>query len=336
MAYDSGRDRIVKVWRNGTFEWDGTAWSRRADAPVTEYFELVYHEAMSRTVCYARPLGCQGMAFTYLWDGTSWSTRHAPHSYGMRLAYDRRSGKALLWSDGVSCLPFYVEETWGLDAQFNWLLLHSATGARPFSNIGYDGGLDAVVLLSNSLNSGQDTRVWTGASWQRILHQGTPSLRHGADLVYDQGRRRLLAFGGWRDYGTTPNLDTDVLLARDISVTPVTIHPGTSITIAWNAPGEANRFYAMAASLGRVPGIPVPGGRVVPLNADALFAWSFLSQSPPFAGFSGRLDVAGVAVATISIPADPRLTGVRFFVGGVTVSGGAVARISNEESVSIQ
>jgi len=346
MAYDSARDCIVKVgWNGETSEWDGVRWTQRAIGPGASsiHFDVAYHDGIARTVwCGYRPPVFCGPCETFLWDGTAW-TQHlgqAQPSGWQDMAYDRRRGSLLMYGASSKspggCV--FREETWAFNG-YQWTgAFTPGLGSRRFPCLGYDASLDAVILFGGyvGLSGLRDTWMWTGNSWQQLVVEGSPSARWDADLVYDQARLRLIAFGG--DYHTwgPPNLETWLLFPRLVSATPATAPPGQNVAIAWNAPGEANRVFAMAASLGIVPGIPLPDRRVIPLNVDGLFAWSFLSQSPPFVGFFGRLDSSGRATANVLIPADGRLSGVPFFVGGVTVSGGSIARISNEERITIQ
>ena len=147
-----------------------------------------------------------------------------------------------------------------------------------------------------------------------------------------------MAFGGYRDrYALgTPNNDTWVYLERILLASSQAPVPGQAVQLSWDARRDASRQYGLACSFQREPGIPTGDGRIIPLNPDALFVWSFLSQAAPFVGFYGVLDSLGQGTARILIPNDPRLTGVRFYVAGVTISAGFIATVSNEERITIQ
>jgi hypothetical protein len=69
----------------------------------------------------------------------------------------------------------------------------------------------------------------------------------------------------------------------------------------------------VALSLGKSPGIPIGGGRVLPLNPDPLFFGSILGGPPVFGDFAGLLDGNGRATAKLWIPKVTQLKGLRFF-----------------------
>jgi hypothetical protein len=346
MAYDSSRDRVVKVGRFGeTAEWDGMRWSLRSEGPVpySMYgsYSVAYHEGINRTVWLDTP-GCGG-GRTFLWDGSQWvqNTSSPQPSWSPKMAYDRRAGHLVAWG-GLAPLPGggcqFDERTWLFNGQQWTSIATPGPGNRRYPCLGYDESLEAVVLFGGDrfISIDSDSWKWNGAAWERLLTTGGASPRYFADLVYDRARQRLVLFSGISQPGGPPNQETWTLLRRYVTATPSAPPPGQTVVVSWTAPGEANRFYALGASLGRVPGLPVGDGRIVPLNPDAMFLWSFLSQTPPFVGFAGRLSASGTATATVQIPLDSRLSGVRFFVAGATIAGSGLARVSNEESIRIR
>lgn len=346
MSYDWRRDVVVKVGSAGeNYEWNGERWTQRPSAPHAGggapnfNYDVAFHEGIGRLVMYQHNLCNQG--FTMLWDGVSWSVNQGlqPVSTGPRMAYDRSSSVVVLYG-GMNATCFWEDWTWIFDGT-SWSRMNGpGPGLRFSPALGFDPTNGIVVLFGGSGLFGgylSDTWRFSLTRWQQMATAGSPPAREKAALAFDHARSRLLVFGGLGPTGgQTPNFDTWMLLDRVMTSNPATVSPGQSVTLAWNVPSEANRPYATAASLGIVPGIPLLDGRVVPLNLDAMFVWSFLSQAPPFLRFAGVLDGTGRATAIVQVPADPRLSGIRFFVGGVTVTGSAIARISNEERVTIQ
>ncbi len=81
---------------------------------------------------------------------------------------------------------------------------------------------------------------------------------------------------------------------------------GTTVTLDIASPADAGRSYACGFSFGTTPGITLPDGRNIPLNADKLLLYS-LKNLPPLAGMLGTLDSTGHASASISVPNDPSL-----------------------------
>ncbi len=94
--------------------------------------------------------------------------------------------------------------------------------------------------------------------------------------------------------------------------------------------GLPSTAYQMASSFGNW-GIPVSGGRRIPLWPDNLFAATASNQLPAiFKNFNGILDAKGDAQANIVIPNDQALIGIAFFTAFVNYSGGSILNISND------
>lgn len=74
---------------------------------------------------------------------------------------------------------------------------------------------------------------------------------------------------------------------------------------------SAGRQYILLASAsGTEPGIPLPGGAVLPLNDDAVLRVVFQHPyAPAFAGFRGILDGLGEGTATLDAPHLPLVAG---------------------------
>ena len=110
--------------------------------------------------------------------------------------------------------------------------------------------------------------------------------------------------------------------------------PGSPLSMRFKEPGSPGALYLAAASLSTNPGIPTPAG-IVDLTPDSLF---FLSQVAPalFVNFMGVLDVNGSAVASVVIPGNPQLKGLRFYVSFVTVKGSAISAIANTAGFTIK
>jgi len=112
---------------------------------------------------------------------------------------------------------------------------------------------------------------------------------------------------------------------------------GSAHPIFVSSPAHPAKAYALAASFGTRPGIPI-GSRTVPLNPDLLF---FLSQALPtvFKNFAGTLNLRGQAVAVLDIPAAPALRGLSLYVAGLILDPAApqgIGTVTNAEHVVIQ
>jgi len=100
---------------------------------------------------------------------------------------------------------------------------------------------------------------------------------------------------------------------------------------------SGNRVYAAGVALGDSPGIPVAGGRTIPLVADALFNSYWLLPNI-FKDFFGVLNGAGAGKARVAIPGLSGLVGVRFYTAFVTLQAaapGGIRDISDSLMVTI-
>jgi hypothetical protein len=122
-----------------------------------------------------------------------------------------------------------------------------------------------------------------------IAGAGTVVLRYstGAGAAVLHGNGRVLGLGFPMETivntGHRAQLMERVLqLMCPLPVRPIgPVVQGTTLQVALSFPGESNRPYFAAASLANAPGIPLPGGKTVPLAMDDLF-WFSLSSQPIF------------------------------------------------------
>jgi len=109
---------------------------------------------------------------------------------------------------------------------------------------------------------------------------------------------------------------------------------GLGATVEYIARGQPGYLYLAGSSLSNA-GIPLPGGKAIPLFPDALL---FLSRNDPltFQNFTGVFDAGGDARLRVAIPVETALLGIKFYTAFVTVdAGGAVIEISNDAQVTI-
>jgi hypothetical protein len=95
-----------------------------------------------------------------------------------------------------------------------------------------------------------------------------------------------------------------------------------------SVPGDAGLVYCAAASLATTPGVPLPDGRVLPLQVDGLFLISACVNNAFFSAFLGILDNGGVGNLAVNLPAIPGLAGLTFSVAALTVDGPAPSGFS--------
>ena len=97
-------------------------------------------------------------------------------------------------------------------------------------------------------------------------------------------------------------------------------------------PGKA---YQAACALSNT-GIPIPGGRFVPLWPDALFGASTGGALPTiFKNFGGFLDAQGDASPSIDFPVIPPLSGVILYFAFVTYDATGILQVSNDLQLKI-
>ncbi len=110
--------------------------------------------------------------------------------------------------------------------------------------------------------------------------------------------------------------------------------PAIGTSIALQGAGHPNYVYVGAMSLGH-GGIYVPGGDIVPLDADPVF---FLSLDFPlvFQNFLGITAGDGTFAMTLNIPPDPSIIGLSLFAASVMWNGVQVDEVSPDVQVTIQ
>jgi hypothetical protein len=112
---------------------------------------------------------------------------------------------------------------------------------------------------------------------------------------------------------------TSTVEAQSILVDPqVAIGSSTTLTIDAGSPNTP--YWVDMGKSGTAPGVRTRTGRVIPLNRP----WFYGNQRPAaprfsFTGFEGLTDAFGMATATLYVPQDTRLVGVRFHAVFATV-----------------
>lgn len=151
-----------EVQSRETWEWSGTAWTRRSTTGPTARTgpAMAFDALRAQTVLFGGKecIGncCQAKNDTWVWSGSSWTQRvvSGPAArFGASMAYDTISGIVLLY-----------------------------------------GGKD------ENGNTFEDLWQWNGTSWSQRADLG-PAARFGHSLVYDTANHMLLLFGGVGGFG---------------------------------------------------------------------------------------------------------------------------------------
>jgi len=127
--------------------------------------------------------------------------------------------------------------------------------------------------------------------------------------------------------------------SRTLTILPLiasgTPQPGQTVSLQLDVASDAGFAYQMGTSLGN-SGIPIGGGRVIPLSPDLVLSLSLSGALPTvFQNYAGLLDAQGQATAALALPGVLELAGIQLHNAFVTASGAGIATISNDEPFTI-
>ena len=110
--------------------------------------------------------------------------------------------------------------------------------------------------------------------------------------------------------------------------------PVIGTSVALNGRGTLNLLYGGGCSAGHA-GFVIPGGRIVPLDVDPLFLFSFMTPSI-FQNFSGITAVDGSFTMTLNIPSIPSIVGATVWVAAVTFDGMSYPEVTQDLQLTLQ
>jgi len=225
MVYDRQRRRIVLnggigpglTYFSDTWEWDGTAWEKRAPQlpglPIGGGHELVYDSARCTTVLFGGSVqtddGWDETDQTWLYDGDSWKLVTGLESepsrrYSHRMAYDAERELVVLFGGVVG--DSTLGDLWEWDGS-SWHEYFPGDSVWPAARYGHEMAFDTVrrrvVLHGGNCNNCDtpltDTWEWSGPElgWsERTPAASYPSPRSFHGVAYDVGRSCTVVFGG--------------------------------------------------------------------------------------------------------------------------------------------
>jgi hypothetical protein len=351
-AYDPSRRKTVLFSgetglapTNDTWEWDGINWQQKnpvhRPSPRVGH-AMVFDPVRQRVVLYGGLDDGRLPDDTWTWDGTDWTQVAIGSPPGRQfhaMAFDEARAVVVLFG-GIS-MQGLLNDTWEWDGS-TWRNVTLSPAPRPRLQhaMAYHTVRHRVILFGGNAQFGggflNETLEWDGASRTWILLQPVanpgPRINHG--LVYDRWRSRMVLFGGFY----SSNLDETWTFSEiPLTAWPVDPTPGQTITLLLNSVRDPGAGYVLACSFSRIPGIPIlPDGRVISLGPDLLLFWSMGSLVPPFLGFQGGLNGSGWAQASILLPAEPALGGLRFFVSGFVYDALGVRTVLNEVELRVR
>jgi hypothetical protein len=202
LAWDPVRRQVLQRG-DGTWAWDGSAWTHLASALGGPFWALATDERHGLVWSYTIFLG-EGDALM-AWDGIQWSARTSTPHAGRRKAnftFDVGRQRAVLFGGlDADDVPRNDVFEWNRNA-WRWLAA-SGPAARKLHGQVYDvargetlvfGGLGAQLF--------GDTWAWDGAVW-RQLPAGPPP-RQNAQMAWDSVRNRVVLMGGFAAAPSSP------------------------------------------------------------------------------------------------------------------------------------
>ena len=106
---------------------------------------------------------------------------------------------------------------------------------------------------------------------------------------------------------------------------------GMTTALTYTSTGDIGETYWVVLAVGESPGIPLGAGRVLPLNADALF-FATLRPNALLLNNTGLIPPGGKATASFVIPNLPGLVGITVYAAGVTQNNDYLNSVKNFSS----
>ena len=113
---------------------------------------------------------------------------------------------------------------------------------------------------------------------------------------------------------------------------------GAPLQLRFMSPTDAGLAYQAALSTATTPPVQIGDGRIIHLALSPILSYSMMPMQPHFSGFSGTLDATGVASGTVSVPNDPNLVGLQFYLAFLALDPNApsgIRHISGPRSASL-
>lgn len=210
---------------NETWRYDGSTWTQLATTTsphATQGIELVYDASRSVFVFYGgSPGGFIGGAAvdrTWEFDGVDWTERFPATTPGglthYAMSYDLVRGVSVLYGGQPSTLLVgNTDDTWEWDGT-DWTLADASSAPGPLerASMCFHVAGNVTILFGgiNVVSGGVDTTwIYDGSTWTAANVTGPrPSVRTGAQMVYDTERQVCVLTGGQNPTNGTPFDDT--------------------------------------------------------------------------------------------------------------------------------
>ncbi|MBI5764277.1 MAG: immunoglobulin domain-containing protein [Planctomycetes bacterium] len=263
MAYDSARDMTVLfggaiyggsgiVYYGETWEWNGTTWTLRPNAPGAEpsarYSPVVaYDVGRGVTVLFGgeQANGNGSSRETWEWNGAAWtlrSTSGPAAGYAGAMVYDASRGVEVMFGNYTGV---YNAQTWEWDDGVWTLRSSSGPSPRLLHAMAYDSGRSRLVMFGGQLNSmpPYDGETWELTSTDLLTisgHPGSLELCAGGSATFSVTAAGPSLSYQWRKNGV-----------------PIANETGASVTINPVAASDAGRYDCVVTSpCGSVTSLP--------------------------------------------------------------------------------
>jgi N-acetylneuraminic acid mutarotase len=202
---------------NDTWEWDGTAWTKRTPAqsppPRWEHAMVTLGD---KVVLFGGFSECDPFGDTWEWDGNTWTERTTPSPSGGPSARHRHAmaalGNKVVLFGGEDTTETPLDDTWEWDGA-SWALKVPALGAAPDARGGHRmvtlgdkvflfGGGDVGGVFPKVPIDGDVPWQWDGTSWTELDRPDGPSPTARMDFAMAGLNGGVLIFGGY--LGTAP------------------------------------------------------------------------------------------------------------------------------------
>jgi len=207
LAYDPGRDRVVALLSDATWEHDGVAWRRIVPTLLPrERYEYAIAFDGQRVLVHGggTPIGQSPPALDdfWAWDGSVWTALSTANGPGRRrghaMAHDPLRNRLVLFG-GTDMNGGFPGDTWEWDGTAWTAFAAGGPSPRVWHRMVYDPGRARVLLVGGANNPfvHSDTWEWDGTVWTQLAGNGSFPPRIMPGLVHDTALRRTLLIGGF-------------------------------------------------------------------------------------------------------------------------------------------
>ena len=215
VAYDEKRNVLVLYGgrpvalgkcNQETWEWDGTAWTKKDTSPPTacDHIRMVYDASLGESILFSGLDPSENRVNeTWSWNGNEWKrlSIEGPESRGhFGFVYDPAHEQILLYGGYASTV---TDEFWAWKDN-RWEEINFA-GPGKLSHFGMvdDTAVNALYIFggarSTSTFSTLTDKTWMLAdgTWRELQPANSPSKRGSPAMGYDPVRKRIVLYGGF-------------------------------------------------------------------------------------------------------------------------------------------